>query len=153
VRYADPIFALHGIGLDVIGEVPSALRKELEQDARATQFHGYVEHVQEHFAAARMAIVPELIGGGFKLKFLDYMFGRVPVAALADASKGLPHAVRSHVLIRDDLPALTSAIVRVLDDLPALNFMQHAAFVAAEGEFQWSERGQRLHAAIARASA
>jgi len=51
------------------------------------------------------------------------------------------------------LPSLTSAIVRAIDNLPVLNSMQHAAFSAADGEFRWSERGRRLHAAIAGALA
>lgn len=149
VEHADPVFSQAGIALDVVGEVPQPLRGQLEAKTSATTFHGFVANVAECFGKARMALVPELIGGGFKLKFLDYLFGRVPVAALADAANGLPSSVRECLLLRDDLSALTDAIVRAVDDLDVLNRMQRDAFAAAQGEFQWSERGRKLYRAIA----
>jgi polysaccharide biosynthesis protein PslH len=150
IEQADAIFAQHAITLEVIGEVPAELRAELTRQTRATEFHGFVDDIGRHFAQARMALVPELIGGGFKLKFLDYMFGRVPIAAIGAAANGLPRAAREHVLTRDDLPSLTMAIVDKIDDFDALNRMQRGAYAAAEGEFRWSDRGLKLREAITR---
>ena len=84
VQAADAVFAQNDIQLDVIGGVPDRLREELAANARATRFHGFVDDPADHLAQARMAVVPEVIGGGFKLKFLDYLFTRVPIATLAD---------------------------------------------------------------------
>ena len=148
VALADPVFHRHNIAFDVIGDVPQALLDELRPQLRATVFHGFVEDVAPCFARARMAVVPEAIGGGFKLKFLDYIFSRLPVATLAAAAAGLPPAIREHLLIRADLAALVDAIVAQMDDLDRLNSLQRRAYAAAAQHFDWRERGTALHQAI-----
>ena len=44
----------------------------------ATQFTGTVPDVTRYMDEARIAIVPERNGGGFKLKVLEYVFNRIP---------------------------------------------------------------------------
>jgi hypothetical protein len=46
-----------------------------------------------------MAVIAEPIGGGFKLKLLEYIFNRVPVASLAVCTHGLPEHLRAHMLL------------------------------------------------------
>lgn len=148
VDLADGAFHRHGIVLDVIGDVPERLLAELQPRLKATVFHGFVDDVAPYFARARLAVVPEAIGGGFKLKFLDYIFGRVPVATLAAAAAGLPPGIRKNLLSRHDLPALVDAIVAHMDRLPVLNDMQQGAFEAAGQLYRWRDRGSALADAI-----
>lgn len=148
VELADPVFQRHGITFDVIGDVPEALLAELRPQLKATVFHGFVDDVAPWFANARLAVVPEIIGGGFKLKFLDYIFARLPVATIASATAGLPPAIRDHLLNCPDLPALVAAIVAHIDRLAVLNDMQRQAFAAAGRLFDWPERGRALRDAI-----
>ena len=150
VQCADEIFARHGIALDIVGDVPDSLQRELQTRTYATHFHGFVDDPAVALSQARMAIVPELIGGGFKLKFLDYLFGRIPVATLAAAAAGLPQALRDEMLVRDDLQALVDGIVAELDDFPLLNRRQQNAFELAKTLYRWEDRGQQLNQALAR---
>jgi hypothetical protein len=99
-------------------------------------------------AQARIALVPELIGGGFKLKFLDYFFGRIPVASVNAAAAGLPAALRACLLCGEDIPSLTERVVQQIDDLDDLNRRQAAAFEHAQSSFRWSDRGAQLLAQI-----
>lgn len=145
---ADPIFQRHGIGLDIVGEVPPALLEHFSTRCRATRFHGFVDDMTDLMSQARMAVVPEVIGGGFKLKFLDYIFARVPVATLAQAAAGLPPALRRHTLAGSDLPELTDAIVAHIDRLEQLNRMQQHALDVAAAMFRWEDRGVQLGQAI-----
>jgi hypothetical protein len=71
VRVADPIFARHGIEFLVVGPIPADVAKDLQSTASATRFIGYVEELAPVLETARIAVVPEAIGGGFKLKLLD----------------------------------------------------------------------------------
>src|SRR5205085_3085674 len=75
---ADEAFTRHGIVLDVVGDAPAELRAALA-GCRAVRLHGFADALAPFMADARMALVPEAIGGGFKLKLLDYVFHRVPV--------------------------------------------------------------------------
>jgi len=100
-------------------------------------------------ARARIAVVPESIGGGFKLKFLDYIFGRVPVATVSQAAAGLPEELQRSMLSNDSLPGLVQEIVSHIDRLDELNRMQERAFTHGKAQFRWSVRGERFRQAIA----
>ncbi|HEY5807686.1 MAG TPA: glycosyltransferase family 4 protein [Povalibacter sp.] len=150
VQCADEVFARHGIALDIVGEVPESLQTELRARTYATHFHGFVDDPAVALAQARMALVPELIGGGFKLKFLDYLFGRIPVATLGAAAAGLPQTLRDEMLVCDDLQALVDGIVAEMDDFPLLNRRQQNAFELAKTLYRWEDRGQQLNQALTR---
>jgi glycosyltransferase involved in cell wall biosynthesis len=150
VELADPSFARHGIQLDVLGDVPQELMASLRQQCRATRFHGFVKDVAESFANARIAVVPEAIGGGFKLKFLDYFFKRVPVATLSHAAAGLPQELREQTLACETLSALVEAVISNIDRLDELNRMQETAFTHSRARFTWDERAINLKRAILR---
>ncbi len=147
VQHADAAFREHGIGLDVIGDVPQELGEQLAGFA-SVRLHGFVDDVAPFFRNARMALVPEVIGGGFKLKFLDYVFGRMPVVTLNDAAAGVPAAVRNAMLGCDDLDALVRTVVERIDDLPTLARLQRDALGAARSAFDWSDRGRALLRAV-----
>jgi peptidoglycan/LPS O-acetylase OafA/YrhL len=149
VEIADPIFKEHEIELDVIGEVPRELLAALQARCRATHFHGFVADVAPFFTRARIGVVPESIGGGFKLKFLDYIFGRVPVATVSQAAAGLPDELRQAMLSHSSLDGLVRQIVSHMDRLDELNWMQERAFALGKERFRWSTRGERLRQAIA----
>lgn len=145
---ADARFAAAGIGLDIIGDVPEELRAEFRGRLAATKFHGFVSDVAPFFSQARFALVPEVIGGGFKLKFLDYIFGQVPVATIAGAAAGLPASVRQHLLLAPTLDQLVEAVVREIDDVEVLDQRKRRAFEAASRQFDWDDRGRWLRAAV-----
>ena len=143
VQHADAAFRENGIVLDVIGDVPAELREQLAGFSSVV-VHGFVDDVAPFFRNARMALVPEVIGGGFKLKFLDYVFGRMPVVTLNDAAAGVPAAVRDAMLGCADLGELVQTVVDRIDDLPTLARLQHDALDAARSAFDWSDRGRAL---------
>lgn len=149
VEIADPIFKEHDIELDILGDVPHELLSVLRARCRATSFHGFVTDVAPFFARARIGVVPESIGGGFKLKFLDYIFGRVPVATVSQAAAGLPDELRRTMLSSGDLGGLIHQIVSHIDRFDHLNRMQESAFALGNERFEWGTRGERLRQAIA----
>lgn len=148
VRAADPVFQQHGIELDVVGDVPAELLARLRPYCSATRFHGFVDTVAPFLSNARLAVVPEVIGGGFKLKFLDYFFGRVPVVTLTAAAAGLPQGLRSALFNCENLPAMVATIVAHIDDLTLLNQRQERAWSVSAALFRWRDRGVELRQAI-----
>lgn len=144
---ADPVFAEAGAELRVVGPVGQQSRA-LAGALRATTFAGRVPSVAEELAAARLGIVAEPVGGGFKMKALDFVFCGVPMAVLAGSVNGLPLRSGESAIVCPDEAALAAAAVRVLDDVPLLDRLQRAARHACEGRFDWAERGRRLLAEI-----
>jgi polysaccharide biosynthesis protein PslH len=149
VEIADPIFEKQGIELDVVGDIPKGFLAALKPRCRATYFHGFVTDVAQHLARARIGIVPESIGGGFKLKFLDYIFGRVPVATVSQAVAGLSAELQLAVLKNDSLAGLVGDIVSHIDRIDGLNGLQERAFTLGKAQFDWNVRGERFLRAIA----
>jgi hypothetical protein len=149
VERADPVFRQHEIQLDIVGEVPRELLTRLQAQCHATTFHGFLDNMAPLLDQARIAVVPELIGGGFKLKFLDYFFARVPVATLAAAAAGLPVPLRTSMIAAASLDELVASIVTSIDGLDRLNHLQDRAFHLARSLFRWEDRGLRLKHAIA----
>lgn len=144
VAVADPIFAEKNIEFQVVGSMPAAFARELTRDTVATNTTGFVADIEPHFEAARIAVVPEIIGGGFKLKFLDYIFGRMPVATLSNAAAGLPDEVLSAMLCSEDLRQLALDIADLMDRLTKLNAMQETALSEAKILFRWQDRGNGM---------
>ncbi len=148
LRIADPVFAQNNIVFDVVGSMPDGLRAELTPSLTATRLHGFVDDPTSLFDGARMALVPEAIGGGFKLKFLDYLFRRLPVATLRDAAAGLPGVLRSQMIEAESLVQLVERIVEQVGDAERLNALQDKAYIAAGSLFKWYDRGLQLRAAL-----
>lgn len=145
---ADPILAKAGVEIRVVGDMPDDFRRALEGRYKAARFTGFVEDPAPHLAAARMAVLAEPIGGGFKMKLLEYVFNRVPVAALTVCASGLPDAVQAEMLLEPELDGLMQRVLATIDDLALLNGKQERAFTAAAGAFDWADRGRLLLQAI-----
>ena len=146
--HADPILARAKIDLCVVGQVEKDVLARWRQRFPATRFTGSVDDVMPYMDEARLAVVPERHGGGFKLKMLDYVFNRVPILALQDSFAGVPVQAGRSVLLFPDHAALARGMVAAIDDLDRLNGLQEAAFAACRNEFHWMDRGQALRAAI-----
>lgn len=149
VHVADPIFAARGIELRVIGSGERAYFDELEKSLSATRFTGTVDHVEPYVEDARLAVVPERNGGGFKLKVLDYIFNRIPILALRGSVAGVPLRDEESILLFPDQEALALGISQAIDDVGQLDQMQNAAFEACRHVFDWRNRGAQLLAAVA----
>lgn len=148
LKSADVVFRRHHVELHVVGSVPDPLLHDLQSRFPWVVFRGFVDDLAEEFRNARVALVPEEIGGGFKLKLLDYMFSRIPIAAVETALNGIPSQLKSQFIIERDIPTLLASVVAAIDDIDRLNGMQNRAFELAQNLFNWNTNGQRFLKAL-----
>jgi glycosyltransferase involved in cell wall biosynthesis len=141
---ANVLFTHHQVELHVVGLVPQPFLTHLRSRFPWVVFRGFVEDLADEFRSARIALVPEEIGGGFKLKILDYIFSHIPIAAVETALNGIPSQLKSQFVIENDIPTLMATIVAVIDDIDRLNAMHNRAFKLAENLFDWDTNGQRF---------
>lgn len=146
--HADPILSRAKVELCVVGDAEEAVLAQWRQRFPATRFTGAVEDVTPYMDEARLAVVPERHGGGFKLKMLDYVFNRVPILALQDSFAGVPVRAGHSVLLFPDHAALARGMVAAIDDIDRLNRLQESAFAACRDQFHWRCRGEALRTAI-----
>ncbi len=144
LKVADPLFASAGVQLDIIGDAPPEFVAKLAPRLKATRFLGFVENLANAVRDYRMGLVIEETGGGFKLKTLDYIYGRLPVAALEGSFRGIPATVAENFVLGATAEALTLSIIDRIDDTDDLDRRQRQAAEAAEGVFSWTANGRRL---------
>lgn len=141
---ADKLFASNKISLLLVGRVDPNFKAECEQWVRATRFLGFQEDLSSVLAAVRMGLVIDEVGGGFKLKLLDYVFTRTPIAALTASLAGIPDEMQANCICRNSVEDLVQAVVSEIDNLELLNQMQDRCFNAGVREFEWSSRGRKF---------
>ena len=149
VAVADPLFAEAGAELQAVGSGDEAFLEQLRRQSQATHFTGTVPDIAPYLDQARIAIVPERSGGGFKLKVLEYVFNRVPVFALAGSFAGVPLRHNESAMLFTDHAALAHGVLEAIDDLDRLNRLQERAWAACANRFDWPSRGRQIVQAIA----
>jgi len=149
ITAADELFHERQIELWVVGKVPN--RFQARNRFRATRFLGYVKDLGPIFRGVRIGIVAERTGGGFKLKTLDYIFNRVPIAAIRGGIAGLPLTPGLHYLSFESMWELARGVAAVIDDTERLNSLQQTAYEKCNTAFDWSDRGRTLCNAIQQA--
>ncbi|UYN96610.1 MAG: glycosyltransferase [Enhydrobacter sp.] len=150
VEVADPMFAERGAELLAVGSGEASFFDRLRQQATATRFTGTVPDVTRHLDEARIAIVPERNGGGFKLKVLEYVFNRIPVFALNGSFAGVPLTHNDSVMLFPDHTALAHGVLEAIDDIDRLNRLQDRAYAACSDRFDWANRGHRIVSVLGR---
>jgi glycosyltransferase involved in cell wall biosynthesis len=137
------ILAEADVGLQIVGEVETAYLERLRRRFPSVEFVGPVPDVQSYMAGARLALVPDLLGG-FKLKGLDYVFNRLPILAMREALPGMPLRDGHSTGLFDSHRALADGVVAMIDDFPRLNAWHERAYTACADRFDWKRIGRHL---------
>jgi glycosyltransferase involved in cell wall biosynthesis len=123
-----PSFRRHGISLNVVGAVPQTLQARYADQGSHLKFHGRVADVSNLFRSSRGGLVPDMLGGGFKLKVMDYAFERLPIFGLKVALAGTTPEEQSAMFLAGQLDSLANIIVENIDALDKLNINQKTLF-------------------------
>jgi glycosyltransferase involved in cell wall biosynthesis len=97
---------------------------------------------------ARIGLIPEALGGGFKLKALDYIFRGLPVAAIRPALSGLPIDPGQDAIVAGDQEGLARAIATRIHDTDFLARAASSALEKCRQAFDWKDRGAALAEAL-----
>lgn len=133
----------------VAGDMDENLRRQIEETYPAVRVLGFVDDLRALIASARIGIIADTVGGGFKLRLLSHVFERLPIVGLSDAIAGLPTSPGRGYLGAQNMSDLLEMVCAVIDDTETLNALQNQAFADCESEFSWSSRGAGLARAIA----
>ena len=136
-----------GVHLQLVGEVEPDYLRGARRRFPSVDFVGRVADVGPYLRQARLALVPDQLGG-FKLKGLDYVFHRVPILAMRVALPGMPLEDRQSVALFDSHDDMARGVLALIDDLATLNAWQERAYAACSDSFDWDRIGGRLFARI-----
>lgn len=123
-----PSLRQNGISLNVVGTVPKRIADRHADQCPNLKFHGRVADISSLLLSSRGGLVPDLLGGGFKLKVLDYAFERLPIFGLEEALAGTTPEEQSAMFLACDMEGLARIIVENVDSLDRLNRNQAKLF-------------------------
>lgn len=152
VREAGPALEAAGIELAIAGTVPDDLASELVGECSAVTIIGWVDSVTNFLNTCRLGVVAEPLGGGFKLKALDYIALRVPIAATAGSLKGLPLESGHSVIESVTESQLGEEIVKLIDQSDKLTKIAEKAMESCTSILSWESQVSSLTAAIVNAT-
>jgi polysaccharide biosynthesis protein PslH len=136
------------IGIKVVGNMPDAFKAQMIVKFPYVDIRARVADIYAVMRDARIGIVPEVLGGGFKLKILNYAFARLPICGLNDALSGLDEHELSNMLVVQSFEEMGDVIVKHIDDFYLLNKMQMKSYEVFEETFGLSTTTNRLQAAL-----
>ena len=102
--------------------------EEIAAQYPSVKFEGYVEDFDAALADCRVGVVYEPVGGGFKMKTLDFIFHRVPLVTGHTSAASLPLTPGQSVEQVRNETELGSIAMELIDDIDRLNGLQNAAF-------------------------
>ncbi|MCH7224946.1 hypothetical protein [Haloferula sp. A504] len=140
---AEP-FEKANIAFHVVGKCDPAYFAKLSEEFPQVSFFPNVRSMDPHLGDARIGLIPEALGGGFKLKALDYIFRGLPLASIGPALSGLPLNPGRDCLAAGSTSELAELIADRIDDLEFLNQAAANALEKCRGAFHWSDRGKAL---------
>lgn len=135
-------FHAEGIEMVVAGDMEEALRSHIEQTYPQAKVLGFVEDLDELFASARMGVIADTTGGGFKLRLLTQVFQRLPIVGLRGAIDGLPTSDGEGYLGADNLTELVELVCNIVNDTERLNILHETAFSDCAVAFSWQARAE-----------
>ena len=143
--------AQEGVQLQLVGEAEHDYLGRLRRRFPSVDFVGRVADVGPYLRQARLALVPDQIGG-FKLKGLDYVFHRLPILAMRVALPGMPLEEGRSVALFDNHQQMAQGVLSLIDDFATLNAWQHRAYAACSDKFGPARIRRDLRAAIGQAT-
>jgi glycosyltransferase involved in cell wall biosynthesis len=142
-----------GIKLMVVGQADPAQVRTVNRSYPGVIMTGGVPDVRRHYRGCSIALVPEAMGGGFKLKVLE-------AAALKRAIVGLANAVAIpgfvagvHHAEARDMEELISTTLSLMKTPERIARMAAEAHELVRTRYTWDQAGDHLMRAISRAIA
>lgn len=146
---AEKVFPNRSIRLRIAGNMTSTYLDQMRARFPWATFLGRLDSLEPELDMARIGVIPDCVGGGFKLRSLGYAFNRVPIAGVANGLTGTQLTPDVDFIAAEDMASLVARITEVIDDLPKLSAVADRAYSVCEHKFgSWLERGEAMKALI-----
>lgn len=128
----------------VIGHRPPPSFYQLAASIPGIEITGTVPAVLPLLRECTVQVVPLRAGSGVRHKILESMGAGVPVVSTTLGAEGLYLRDEHEILLADDAPALSAAILRLLKDSALRKTIAENAFARINREFLWEHSGDKL---------
>jgi len=132
----------------VVGKAEPEYFQALGEKHPWAAFHANVPSMAPFLQGARIGLIPEALGGGFKLKALDYIFAGLPLGSIESALSGIPIDPDADCIAAGTPEKLAIEVAGKIHDTDFLNRAAGSAFMKSRHQFDWASRGRLLASAM-----
>jgi glycosyltransferase involved in cell wall biosynthesis len=132
------------VTFDIVGENTDRLQHLTSSGVSTIRLHGRVPDIRPYMARAALMVCPLRVGGGMRLKLLDFFAAGKAVVSTHIGAEGNLARDGEQILLRDDPQAFAEAVVLLLQDQSLRNAIGERARVLAETEYSWNSIGKRF---------
>ncbi len=129
---------------DVVGENTDRLQHLVNSGVNSIRLHGRVPDVRPFLARSAVMICPLRVGGGMRLKLLDFFAAGKAVVSTRIGAEGNAAQDGEHILLRDDKESFAQAVIMLLQDENLRKKLGANARALAEREYSWDSIGKRF---------
>ncbi|OKH18673.1 glycosyl transferase family 1 [Hydrococcus rivularis NIES-593] len=109
---------------------------------------GSVPDIRPYLAAASVMVVPLQQGGGTRLKLLEAFASGCPAVSTTKGAEGLNVTDGEHLLIRDEIEAITEAVEQLWSKNALVEKLTAAAYELVKAEYSWEAVSKRVDQAL-----
>lgn len=115
------------IELLIVGNAPSKLVAKINRKYKGVKMTGYVVNTIGYYKESQIALVPELLGGGFKLKIAEAVSFNRPIIALKESITDCDMKDGIHYLNVNSFEEMIEATIKLIQDDQKMNFLSKNA--------------------------
>jgi glycosyltransferase involved in cell wall biosynthesis len=98
---------------------------------------GEVEDVRQFVADSDVCVVPLRIGGGTRLKIIEYFAMKKPVISTSIGAEGILAIHEEHLIIEDDISKYPEKIIEIMNNRPLREKIVQNAHQLAQIKYSW----------------
>lgn len=116
-----------GIKLIIVGNAPPELVEKINREYIGVEMTGYVLNTFDYYHNAKIALVPELLGGGFKLKIAEAISFNRPIIALRESITDYDMKDGIHFLRANTFEEIIESTIDLIQNEEKMNFLSKNA--------------------------
>ncbi len=129
---------------DIVGENTDRLQHLRNSGVTSIRLHGRVPDIRPFMARSAVMICPLRVGGGMRLKLLDFFAAGKAVVSTHIGAEGNAAQDGEQILLRDDKESFAQAVITLLRDENLRKKLGANARALAEKEYSWDSIGRRF---------
>jgi polysaccharide biosynthesis protein PslH len=129
---------------DVVGEGTDKLQSLAMEGVGNVWLHGRVPDIRPFMERSAVMICPLRVGGGMRLKLLDFFASGKAVVSTSVGAEGNKARDGEEILIRDSASSFADAVVKLLGDPDQRAALSSKARRLVEEEYSWQSVGKRF---------
>jgi glycosyltransferase involved in cell wall biosynthesis len=125
--------------LDIVGSDEDRIKSYTKPFGTSVRVYGRVTDIRDYLTRATAVVVPLRIGGGMRIKLLEFFAAGKAIIATTIAAEGNPAINGEHLLIRDKEKDFAAAVETVLADSALRKSLGERAREFVVSRYSWAQ--------------